>query len=112
MRDYTELSQIKAEIERHTVCLLFIKMANCDVCDVTYEKTIKLLDNYQQVHRIAASIEQIPSLAGEYLVLTAPTILLFFDGKEVFRQSRFVLFGEFEQVLKNVVEAASLNPPG
>lgn len=107
MREYTKLPELKGKIEHHAICLLFIKMANCGVCDVTYEKTTKLLESYPQVIGVAASIEKIPSIAGEFLVFTAPTVLLFIEGKEVFRQSRIVAFQQFEEVVKQAVEASS-----
>ncbi|GED68154.1 thiol reductase thioredoxin [Brevibacillus reuszeri] len=107
MREYTRLAELKEEIERHAICLLFIKMANCGVCDATYEKTTKLLESYPQVVGAAASIEKIPSISGEFLVFTAPTVLLFIEGKEVFRQSRIVAFQPFEKVVKQAVEAST-----
>lgn len=100
-----ELSELKSEIAQQPVSLLFVKMANCGVCDATFEKAKELLEGYPQIELLVASIEKIPSLAGEFLVFTAPTILLFMEGKEVFRQSRIVVFGDLERALKLSVEA-------
>lgn len=99
MDECIELSEIKAHIECHEISLVFIKMANCGVCDVVFEKTEKLLQKYSQVKGVAVSIEKTPAIAGEFLVFTAPTILLFLHGKEVFRQSRFVIFEQLEEAL-------------
>ncbi|MFS0578868.1 hypothetical protein [Brevibacillus sp. 179-C9.3 HS] len=54
---------------------------------------------------MVTSIEKAPFISGEFLVFTAPTILLFADGKEVFRQARFISFDELERVLKIAIEA-------
>ncbi|WCN37425.1 thioredoxin family protein [Aneurinibacillus uraniidurans] len=99
MDECTELSEIKAHIERHEISLVFIKMANCGVCDVVFEKTERLLQKYPRVKSVAVSIEKTPAIAGEFLVFTAPTILLFLHGKEVLRQSRFVRFEQLEEAL-------------
>lgn len=99
MDECTELSEIKAHIGRHEISVVFIKMANCGVCDVVLEKTEKLLQKYPHVKSVAVSIEKTPAIAGEFLVFTAPTILLFLRGKEVLRQSRFVRFEQLEEAL-------------
>ncbi|CAM3294834.1 thioredoxin [Brevibacillus invocatus] len=98
----THLSEVKAHLEAHPISLLFIKMANCGVCDATLEKTIKLLEAYPEVEGRIVSIEKTPEISGEFLVFAAPTILLFFEGKEVHRQSRIVVFGELEDALASV----------
>lgn len=105
MREYMELSELKADIAQQHVSLLFVKMANCGVCDATFEKTKELLKHYNKVQFMVASIEKIPSLSGEFLLFTAPTILLFREGKEVFRQSRIVVFGELERALQLTAES-------
>lgn len=100
MKELTLLSEVKDHVETNPVSLLFIKMANCGVCDATLEKTVHLLQSYPEIAAGMVSIEHTPSLAGEWLVFTAPTILLFIEGKEVHRQSRIVVFGELENALR------------
>ncbi|RNB77184.1 thioredoxin family protein [Brevibacillus panacihumi] len=100
MNELTLLSEVKDHVATNPVSLLFIKMANCGVCDATLEKTVDLLQAYPEIAAGMVSIEQMPSLSGEWLVFTAPTILLFVDGKEVHRQSRIVVFGELENALR------------
>lgn len=105
MNEYTKLSEIQEHIHSHEISLVFIKMAHCGVCDVVFEKTGELLKKYPQVKAAAVSIEKTPDIAGEFLVFTAPTILLFLQGKEVLRQSRFVTFGKVEETLQLLVES-------
>lgn len=97
------MSEVNAHLKAHPISLIFVKMANCGVCDATLEKTIQLLASYPEVKGRIVSIEQTPELSGEFLVFAAPTILLFFEGKEVHRQSRIVVFGELEDALKTVL---------
>ncbi|QRG68208.1 thioredoxin family protein [Brevibacillus choshinensis] len=105
MREYKELSELRADIAQYPVCMLFVKMENCGVCDATFAKTKELLKSFTQVPFMVTSIETIPSLSGEFLIFTAPTILLFREGKEVFRQSRIVVFGELERALELSVDS-------
>ncbi len=44
-----------------------------------------------------------PEVSGEFLVFTVPTILVFYDGKEIIRQSRFIQFEKLnEDILKYI----------
>lgn len=104
MNTLYDLSQVKAHIEGHPLSLLLIKTTNCGVCEAVLSKLEQLLAKYPRIQSAAVTLEKVPSLAAEYLVLTAPTILLFVEGKEVYRQSRFVIFEQLEETLQLWVE--------
>ncbi|MCU6709130.1 thioredoxin family protein [Paenibacillus sp. J5C_2022] len=49
-------------------------------------------------------MEDVPELASEYLVLTAPVLLLFFKGREVQHFSRFVKLEELHSLLERYTD--------
>lgn len=99
MTKLNRLSEIRQMIEEQPLNLLVIKTQNCTVCEAVEIKAGELLQNHTGVSGIWAYLEDIPELASEFLTLTAPTVLVFYQGKEVYRSSRFVQFAELEQVL-------------
>ncbi|MED5018053.1 thioredoxin family protein [Paenibacillus chibensis] len=101
----TSLEQVKNSIKEHTLLLLLIKTDYCGVCDSVMAKLDDLLPIYPQVQGMYIRMEEAPDLSGEFLVFTAPTLLLFMEGKEVFRQSRFILMGDVEKQLQGWSEA-------
>ncbi|ASS77117.1 thiol reductase thioredoxin [Tumebacillus algifaecis] len=105
MKHLIGLQEVQAHLHAHEQTLLLIKTVNCGVCDVIYEKTERLLEQFPQVQAAVVSADESPSIAGEFLVFTAPTILLFLHGKEVHRQARFVLVDKVEAVLQALSEA-------
>lgn len=107
MKKLLELTEVKEHLNTHPLSLLFVKTADCGVCDDVFEKTEELLKQYPQVNAVLVSADESPGVAGEFLVFTAPTILLFAEGREVHRQARFVLFGKLEEALQGWVEALS-----
>ncbi len=44
-------------------------------------------------------MEKYPDMAAEYQVFTAPTILVFFEGKEYFRFARNVGLSQLEEAI-------------
>ncbi|TCP58283.1 thioredoxin [Tumebacillus sp. BK434] len=107
MEKLADLVEVQEHISLQPLCLLFIKTADCGVCDDVYVKTEELLTKYPQVSAVVVSADESPAVAGEFLVFTAPTILLFAEGREVHRQARFVVFGKLEEAVQGWVEALS-----
>ncbi|GIP25965.1 thiol reductase thioredoxin [Paenibacillus sp. J23TS9] len=105
----TNLNQIKDQIQQASLTLLLIKTDHCGVCDSVMAKLDDKLPSFPQVKGIYIRMEEAPEVSGEYLVFTAPTLLLFMEGKEVFRQSRFILMGDVEKQLQGWSEALQLN---
>ncbi len=49
---------------------------------------------------IVVSLEDMKEISAKYLVFTAPTVLLFHQGKEILRESRFISLENTERTLK------------
>lgn len=105
MKQITTLRQMNAQIQEAPLSLLLVKTDHCGVCDSVMAKLDDLLPLYPQVQGLYIRMEDAPEVAGEFLVFTAPTLLLFVEGKEVFRQSRFILMGDVEKQLQGWSEA-------
>ncbi|WP_156817018.1 thioredoxin family protein [Salsuginibacillus kocurii] len=56
-------------------------------------------NNWPQLPIYSADREQVASFAGQHLLFAAPTLLLFMEGKEVWRGSRFIDWDELNRVV-------------
>lgn len=78
--------------------VLYFTTPSCGVCHAIFPRLEALLSAYpQKLYKIDA--QQFPELAGQHRVFTVPTILVFSDGKEVLRESRFIDFQKIQRVL-------------
>lgn len=93
------LADIQARIAHSEYCLMFIKTANCGVCDSVYNKILQLLPRYPSLNSFLVSIDNTTDIAGSYLVFSAPTLILFAEGKEVYRESRFIVLQRWIDLL-------------
>ena len=85
----TSVESIQELIEGSPVILLYISKDGCNVCRELKPKIIKLLDGHFPEMRFQyVDIERIKDAAGKFSVFAVPTILVFFDGKEFFREGR------------------------
>lgn len=100
MTNFQTIEELVAHIEEQRVLLLYIKTENCGVCDVMLQKVSNLLKPYQNVEKVVISLEDMREISGKYLVFTAPTVLLFYEGKEILRESRFISLEKIERILQ------------
>lgn len=99
MEKESNYEAIKQIIEENKITFLFIKSNRCVVCDVVLAKIEKLMGNHKNIKSKLVVIEEVPEFAGQFSVYTAPTVLIFVFGKEVFRKSKFIQIDEIEKEL-------------
>jgi thiol-disulfide isomerase/thioredoxin len=94
-----EFSKLKAE----PALLAYFSTDACNVCKVLKPKVDELIQNKFPLIKLAyiKSNEQ-PEIAAQHSVFTAPTLLLFFDGREYIRKSRNIGLGELEQEIQRL----------
>lgn len=104
MKTIQKLNEIKETIAQNKITLLFISQPNCSVCNSLLPQIESLLEKFPNVKSITINSEQTPEIIGEYLIFSAPIVLVFVDGKEVIRKARFVPIKQFEHELTKLME--------
>ena len=88
---------------RESELLLFVKTTNCSVCDGLYPQVEALKADYP-IPFYTVNAADVPEMAGQLALFTAPVVLLFKDGKEYARLARFVQMAELKKRLGELVE--------
>ncbi|WDF50120.1 thioredoxin family protein [Paenibacillus sp. KACC 21273] len=86
--------QVDDFIRQHSLTLLMLKTQNCSVCEAVQPQAERLLEGYEHIVGGFVYMEDVPELAGEYMIFTSPVLLLLMEGKEVYRAARFIVFEE------------------
>ena len=107
MNTFKTIEELATYIEEQQLVLLFIKTENCGVCDVMLRKVNYVLENYNYVEKIEILLQDMQEIAGRYAVFTGPTVLLFYNGKEILRESRFISLENLENhsIIRGIREA-------
>ncbi|NLP45880.1 MAG: thioredoxin family protein [Epulopiscium sp.] len=93
----------KRKEKNKNVSLFYFTSKTCPVCHVLLPRVEKLVSIYPKISAIHIDIEKIPKAQGEFMVFSAPTVLIFWEGKEIFRQSRFIRLEEVEECIKKYI---------
>lgn len=96
MHEITDVAKLKQIISEEEIVLVLLKSEKCSVCDAVFEQLGAFFIEGNDFKKYYVSIDKVASVAGEYLVFTAPTVLLFINGKEVERQSRFISYDKIK----------------
>lgn len=79
---------IKLSEEFPAVCF-YLSTPNCNVCKVLKPKVIELIENeFPKLKYYYVDLNDAKEIAGQLSVFAVPTILIFFNGKEIIRTSR------------------------
>ena len=94
---------IQSTLKNKPLVLAYFSTPECNVCKSLLPKVKALLKHYPPVHFIYINTHEHPLLAGQYMVFAVPTLILFAEGKEWKRFSRFIGLGELEQALQQMI---------
>lgn len=105
MEPIQSLNSFYSLISDNELAVVLIKTSGCSVCDAVEQQLADGAVHDPGVQTALLKLEDVPEFSGEYLVFSAPTVLLFIDGKEYWRGSRFVRFDEMNRMISAFREA-------
>ncbi|OOF64156.1 thioredoxin family protein [Rodentibacter sp. Ppn85] len=100
MKRANSLQIIQQHIANYRLSLLYVQAPNCGVCTVFHTQIEKLLSEMPQIAGIETNIVNVPSIAGAFQVMSAPAVLAFADGKEIWRGARFIDMKALQDILE------------
>lgn len=90
-----ELNQMKQE---EPALLAYFSTDACNVCKVLKPKVDELIQSeFPKLKLVYVKSDVLPEVAGQHQVFAAPTILVFFDGRETIRKSRNIGIDELRR---------------
>ncbi|GGF70369.1 thioredoxin-like protein YdfQ [Paenibacillus albidus] len=103
--ELTAIREIEDFLQQHELSFLYISKPDCSTCHALLPKLKELLSHYPLIrlgHIDASTVEEV---AGKFLILSAPVMLLIIEQKEYLREDRFVRFEELKRKLDQLYEA-------
>ncbi len=92
-----ETKSLKTLIETEPAVLVYFKNDNCGPCLVLRPKVQELIEaEFPKLKFIVVDSVEQPELNGEFQVFANPTLLVFFDGREYIRKSKYVSIAELQ----------------
>lgn len=101
VKSLDEFNQLKEE----AALLAYFSTEACSVCKVLKPKVEAMVSaEFPEIKLAYVKSEVLPEVAAQNQVFTAPTILVFFDGREYIRKSRNVGVSELQEAIARPYE--------
>ena len=101
VKSLEEFNQLKEE----AALLAYFSTEACSVCKVLKPKVEAMVSaEFPEIKLAYVKSEVLPEVAAQNQVFAAPTILVFFDGREYIRKSRNVGVSELQEAIARPYE--------
>jgi len=89
--EFTTISQLEDHIGNEMASIIYFYNDHCAPCISLRPKVIKLVEEeFPEIKLAFVNSEKFPELPARFNVFSNPTIILFFDGKEYRRESKYI----------------------
>ena len=98
IQSFDEFLKLK---EEESALLAYFSTDACNVCKVLSPKVDELIQSeFPQIRMVYIKSDRLPEVAAQNQVFAAPTILVFFEGREYIRKSRNIGIGELQREIE------------
>lgn len=103
MNKIISIDEFNKIVSDNRLILAYFSNDNCNVCKVLKPKIIDLLnENFANILFYYCNIDENLEISAQNSVFSIPTIIVFFDGKEIYRFGRFLDINELKVKLGRV----------
>lgn len=89
MKPIQSISEFEELLASQDAVLAYFSTEACSVCKVLKPKVIDMVtESFPQLETVYVQSDQLPEVAAQNRVFAAPTIIVFFAGRETIRKSR------------------------
>jgi hypothetical protein len=100
--EITTLEQLH-EKHQEDFTIVVASTKTCTVCTHAKGMIERMLHDTPLTY-YTIDIDDVPLFRGEHLVFTVPTVLVFSQGKELYRSSRFIDFGGLKKLVSRYLD--------
>lgn len=89
MKTIHSILEFEEILSVYDAVLAYFSTETCSVCHVLKPKVIEMIsESFPKMKMVFIESDKLPELAAQNRVFTAPTVIVFFAGRETIRKSR------------------------
>lgn len=96
IKKYQDIDKI---INKELVVVI-AKTHTCSSCQTIAKMLETNLKNYYEIEKYSIYIDDFDKFRGEYLIFSVPTVLIFSEGKEILRESRYMNYVKINRLIE------------
>jgi len=89
MQPILSIEEFREAVDGKMAVLAYFSTEACAVCKVLKPKVAEMVsESFPQIKAVYIQSDQLPELTAQLRIFTAPTVIVFFEGRETIRKSR------------------------
>jgi len=92
-------SEVKKIINKDLV-MVIAKSHTCNSCNTIANIMNNNMMHFDKIDKYNIFVDDIDQFRGEYLIFSVPTVLIFSEGKELLRQSRYFDYAKIDRLIE------------
>ena len=97
------LDEFNREINKSPIKICYFSHDECNVCKVLKPQVRELVSGFGDMDFLYVNTKESMEVSGQFMVFAIPTIIIFFEGREVKRYSRHLSLQDFRSFLQKMV---------
>lgn len=99
MNDITNYNELEQVLQQDFVMIL-AKTHTCTACKSILNMLQHNVKNLDQIKTYNVYIDDMEQFRGDHLIFSVPTVLIFSEGKELLRESRYINYAKIERLIE------------
>ena len=89
MEKIQSIEEFSKVLDENEAVLAYFSTEACSVCKMLKPKVSQMVTEcFPQMKAVNIDLDKLPELVAQICIFTAPTVVVFFDGRETIRKSR------------------------
>lgn len=98
MQQILKFKEVKNIINKELV-MIVAKSHDCSSCKMINQMLKANVNNLDKIEVYNIYIDDIDQFRGEYLIFSVPTVVIFSEGKELLRESRYINYDKITRLI-------------
>ncbi len=97
------ITSIQNELNKNKLVAIYFSTLSCHICEDLFPKIKNLiLKKFDKTKLLRISFDIHPQICSHFSIFEAPVFLMFFDGKEFIRKSRFMSLTQLDEKIQRL----------
>ena len=101
METITQLETFETLKNKHEILIVIAKTHSCATCKAINAHLQSTIPSLKDIPHYQIFVDDVEDFRGSYVVFSVPTVLVFINGKEYLRESRFIDTNKINRLLEN-----------
>lgn len=80
--------------------MVIAKSHTCTACNTIYDMMKRSVSNLDDIEVKNVYVDDLDEIRGKHLIFSVPTVLIFSEGKELLRESRYINYSKIERLIE------------